>query len=54
MLFVIGERRVAVKRRYQIDREKAVRRFREQAQQEDREIQLHLPLKEVADLINNR
>ena len=28
--------------------EKAVRRFREEAQQDDREIQLHLPLKEVA------
>ena len=37
-----------MKRRYQIDREKAVRRFREDAEQDDREIQLHLPLKEVA------
>ena len=48
MVFVLGERRVAVKRRYQIDREKAVRRFREDAERDDREIQLHLPLKEVA------
>ena len=48
MLFVLGERRVAVKRRYQIDREKAVRRFREDTERDDREIQLHLPLKEVA------
>ena len=37
-----------MKRRYQIDREKAVRRFREDAERDDREIQLHLPLKEVA------
>ena len=37
-----------MKRRYPIDRAKAVRRFREQAQQEDREIPLHRPLKEVA------
>ena len=47
MLFVLGERRVTVKRRYQIDREKAVRRFHEEAQQDDRETQLHLPLKRV-------
>jgi len=37
-----------VKRRYQIDREKAVRRFQEEAEQGDREIQLHLPLKQIA------
>lgn len=37
-----------MKRRYQIDREKAVRRFREEAEKGDREVQLHLPLKEVA------
>ena len=37
-----------MKRRYQIDREKAVRRFRESAEQDDAELQLHLPLKEVA------
>jgi len=42
------ERRVAVKKRYQIDREKAVRQFRERAEQGEREIQLHLPLKEIA------
>jgi len=47
MLFVLGERRVTVKRRYQIDREKAVRRFHEEAQQDDRETQLHLPLKQL-------
>ena len=37
-----------MKRRYQIDREKAVRRFQQEAEQGDREIQLHLPLKEIA------
>ena len=37
-----------MKRRYQIDREKAVRRFQEKAEQGDREIQLHLPLKQIA------
>jgi len=37
-----------VKRRYQIDREKAVHRFEREAEQGDREIQLHLPLKQIA------
>lgn len=37
-----------MKKRYQIDREKAVRRFQQQAEQEDREVQLHLPLKQIA------
>jgi len=37
-----------VKKRYQIDREKAVRRFQQQVEQEDREVQLHLPLKQIA------
>ena len=37
-----------MKRRYQTDREKAVRRFQEKADQGDREIQLHLPLKQIA------
>ena len=37
-----------MKRRYQIDREKAVRRFQQGAEQGDREIQLHLPLKQIA------
>ena len=36
-----------MKRRYQIDRERAVRRFEESAVQGERGIQLHLPLKEV-------
>ena len=37
-----------MKRQYQIDRENAVRRFREQAEQSEQELQLDLPLKEVA------
>ena len=37
-----------MKKRYQIDREKAVRRFQEEAAGGDREIQLHLPLREIA------
>ena len=37
-----------MKRRYQIDREKAVRRFQDKAEQGDHEIQLHLPLKQIA------
>ena len=37
-----------MKKRYQIDREDAVRRFRRQAQESEQELQLHLPLQEVA------
>ena len=37
-----------MKKRYQIDRERAVRRFREQAATSEQELQLQLPLKEVA------
>ena len=37
-----------MRKRYQIDREKAVRQFREEAQRGKREIQLHLPLKQIA------
>ncbi len=37
-----------MKKRYQIDRESAVRRFRKHAQESEQEVQLHLPLKEVA------
>ena len=37
-----------MKRRYQIDREGAVRRFEERAAQGEGGIQLHLPLKEIA------
>lgn len=37
-----------MKRQYQIDRERAVRRFRRQAEESEQELQLHLPLKEVA------
>ena len=42
------ERRVTVKKRYQIDREDAVRQFRKRAEQSEESLQLHLPLKEVA------
>ena len=37
-----------MRRRYQIDRERAVRRFQEQAAEGPAEVQLHLPLKDVA------
>ncbi len=37
-----------MKKRYQIDREKAVRRFREEAAESDPEVQLALPLKQIA------
>jgi len=37
-----------VKKRYQMDRESAVRGFRKQAEESEQELQLHLPLKEVA------
>jgi len=37
-----------MKKRYQIDREDAVRRFREHAAESEQELQLDLPLKEVA------
>ncbi len=37
-----------MKKRYQIDREQAVRRFHEQAKESEQELQLHLPLQEVA------
>ena len=37
-----------MKKRYQIDREQAVRRFHKQAEKSEQELQLHLPLKQVA------
>ena len=37
-----------MKKRYQIDREKAVRRFESQAARGDQEVQLHVPLKQIA------
>lgn len=37
-----------MKKRYQIDREDAVRQFRKRAEQSEESLQLHLPLKEVA------
>lgn len=37
-----------MKKRYQIDREDAERRFRKHAEESEQELQLHLPLKEVA------
>ncbi len=37
-----------MKKRYQINREQAVRRFNKQAEESEQELQLHLPLKEVA------
>ena len=37
-----------MKKRYQIGREQAVRRFHRQAEESEQELQLHLPLKEVA------
>ncbi len=37
-----------MKKRYQIDREQAVRQFHKQAEESGQELQLHLPLKEVA------
>ena len=37
-----------MKKQYQIDREQAVRRFHKQAEESGQELQLHLPLKEVA------
>jgi putative transposase len=40
-----------MKKRYQIDKQRAVQRFRELAAQNDQPIQLVIPLKEVLDLI---
>ena len=37
-----------MKKRYQIDREDAVRQFRKRAEQSEESLQLHLPFKEVA------
>ena len=37
-----------MKKRYQIDREQAVRQFHKQAEESGQDLQLHLPLKEVA------
>ena len=37
-----------MKKRYQIDREQAVRQFHKQTEESGQELQLHLPLKEVA------
>ena len=42
------ERRVAMKKRYQIDREQAVGKFQEQVKHSEESLQLTLPLKEVA------
>jgi len=42
-----------VKKPYQIDREKAVQQFRDDAQQGDRELQLHLPLKQIVAALQN-
>ena len=47
-MFGSFERRVTVKKRYQIDREDAVRQFRKRGEQSEESLQLHLPLKEVA------
>ena len=40
-----------MKKRYQIDREKAVRRFESQAARGDHEVQLHVPLKQIASAL---
>ena len=40
-----------MKERYQIDRQSAVQQFRRIAEQDDRSIQLVIPLKEVLDLL---
>ncbi len=40
-----------MKKRYRINGAKAVRRFREKAEQGDREMQLHRPLKEIAAVL---
>jgi len=40
-----------VKKRYQIVKQRAVQRFRRIAEQDDRSIQLVIPLKEVLDLV---
>ena len=43
-----------MKRRYQIDRERAVRKFQKQAKHSEESLQLTLPLKEVAEDCNTR
>ena len=40
-----------MKKQYQIDKQRAVQQFRQMAAQEDRAIQLVIPLKEVLDLV---
>jgi len=40
-----------MKKRYQIDKQRAVQQFRRLAEQDDRAIQLVIPLKEVLDLV---
>ena len=40
-----------MKKRYQIDREQAVRQFHKQAEESGQELQLHLPHKEVAAVL---
>ena len=40
-----------MKRRYQMAREKAVRRFESQAARGDGEVQLHVPLKQIASAL---
>jgi putative transposase len=40
-----------MKKRYQIDKQRAVQTFRQLAAQDDQSVQLVIPLKEVVDLI---
>ena len=47
-MFFFLKRRVAMKKRYQIDRERAVQNFQKQASHSEQSLQLKLPFKEVA------
>ena len=40
-----------MKKQYQIDKQRAVQQFRRMAEQDDRSVQLVIPLKEVLDLV---
>ena len=40
-----------MKKQYQIDKQRAVQQFRRIAEQDDRAVQLVIPLKEVLDLV---
>ena len=40
-----------MKKRYQIDKQRAVQQFRELAAQNDQSVQLVIPLKEVLELV---